>query len=69
MNRAQLVLARFDGAEYRLCRSLNRARPTWPGVLPLMRVASRLGDGPLWFVLLMQRYRYFSEPQPSARCW
>ena len=25
MNRAQMVLARFDDAEYRLCRGLNRA--------------------------------------------
>jgi undecaprenyl-diphosphatase len=52
MNRAQLVLARFDDAEYRLCRGLNRAAG-WPGVLPLMRVASRLGDGLLWYLLLI----------------
>jgi undecaprenyl-diphosphatase len=52
MNRAQLVLASFDGAEYRLCRGLNRAG-AWPGVLPLMRIASRLGDGLLWYLLLL----------------
>jgi undecaprenyl-diphosphatase len=52
MNRAQLVLARFDDAEYRLCRGLNRAAG-WPGVLPLMRVASRLGDGLIWYLLLI----------------
>jgi undecaprenyl-diphosphatase len=52
MNRAQLLLARCDGAEYRLCRGLNRAAG-WPGVLPLMRFASRLGDGLLWYLLLV----------------
>lgn len=52
MNRAQLVLARFDDAEYRLCRGLNRAA-AWPGVLPLLRIASRLGDGLLWYLMLI----------------
>src|SRR5258707_7321471 len=52
MNRAQHVLARFDHAEYRLCRGLNSAT-AWPGVLPLMRIASRLGDGLLWYLLLI----------------
>ena len=51
MNRAQLVLARFDCAEYRLCRGLNRAASRrW--IRQLMRLASRLGDGPLWYLLL-----------------
>jgi undecaprenyl-diphosphatase len=51
MNRAQLVLARFDDAEYRLCRGLNRAsEQLW--LRGLMRLASRLGDGLLWYVLL-----------------
>jgi undecaprenyl-diphosphatase len=52
MNRAQHVLARFDHAEYRLCRGLNSAA-AWPGVLPLMRIASRLGDGLLWYLMLI----------------
>jgi undecaprenyl-diphosphatase len=52
MNRAQLMLASFDGAEYRLCRGLNRAA-AWPGVRLLMRIASRLGDGLLWYLLLL----------------
>ena len=52
MNRAQLMLASFDDAEYRLCRGLNRAAG-WSGVLPLMRIASRLGDGLLWYLLLL----------------
>jgi undecaprenyl-diphosphatase len=51
MNRAQLVLARFDAAEYRLCRGLNRAAE-WTWLRELMRVASRLGDGLLWYLLL-----------------
>ncbi len=51
MNRAQFVLARFDDAEYRLCRSLNRAAE-WPAFRDTMRVASRLGDGVLWYLML-----------------
>jgi len=51
MNRAQLVLARFDHAEYRLCRGLNGAAG-WGWLRGLMRVASRLGDGLLWYALL-----------------
>ncbi len=52
MNRAQLVLARFDDAEYRLCRGLNRAAGR-PALCDTMRVASRLGDGALWYLLLI----------------
>src|SRR5258706_15015861 len=52
MNRAQHVLARFDHAEYRLCRGLNSAT-AWPGVLPLLRIPSRLGDGLLWYLMLI----------------
>jgi undecaprenyl-diphosphatase len=51
MNRAQLVLARFDAAEYRFCRGLNRAAARAP-FRGLMRLASRAGDGPLWGLLL-----------------
>ena len=51
MNRAQLVIARFDNAEYRLCRGLNRTA-RWHGARHILRVASRLGDGPLWYTLL-----------------
>jgi undecaprenyl-diphosphatase len=52
MNRAQLVLARFDAAEYRFCRGLNRAAARAP-LRWLMRLASRAGDGPLWGLLLL----------------
>lgn len=51
MNRAQIMLARFDDAEYRVCRGLNRAA-TQPWVRGTMQVASRLGDGVLWYVML-----------------
>ena len=52
MNRAQMVLARFDDAEYRLCRGLNRAAE-WLWLRNLMRLVSRLGDGVLWYSLLV----------------
>ena len=61
MNRAQLLLARFDGSEYRLCRGLNRAT-AWPGFLKLMRVASRLGDWPLWAGLLIALPVLYGSP-------
>jgi undecaprenyl-diphosphatase len=51
MNRAQLIMARFDLAEYSLCRRLNRGA----GVRPfgaLLRIASRLGDGIVWYTLV-----------------
>jgi len=51
MNRAQAVMARFDLAEYRLCRELNRGAAL-RGLGLMMRVASRLGDGALWYLLL-----------------
>jgi undecaprenyl-diphosphatase len=52
MNRAQWLLARFDGTEYRLCRGLNRtAARVW--FRKVMRVSSRLGDGLLWYGLLV----------------
>jgi undecaprenyl-diphosphatase len=51
MNRAQLIMARFDDAEYRLCRRLNRGAGT-PGLRGVLRIASRLGDGVAWYVLV-----------------
>jgi undecaprenyl-diphosphatase len=52
MNRAQAVMARFDLAEYRLCRELNRGA-TWYGLRSVMQVASRLGDGVVWYALIL----------------
>ena len=51
VNRAQLILARFDAAEYRLCRGLNRTSGLlW--VRTLFRASSRLGDGVVWYALV-----------------
>ena len=46
------LLARFDDAEYRLCRRLNRGvEHTWVRVL--FKSASRLGDGIVWYALML----------------
>lgn len=46
------LLARFDLAEYRLCRRLNRGvEYTWLRVLFMS--ASRLGDGVVWYVAML----------------
>ena len=46
------LLARFDDAEYRLCRRLNRGiERTWVRVL--FKTASRLGDGIVWYALMI----------------
>jgi len=45
------LLARFDLAEYRLCRRLNRG-VAYPVVRHFFRMASRLGDGVIWYVLM-----------------
>jgi undecaprenyl-diphosphatase len=51
MNRAQLIMARVDIAEYRLCRGINRvAAQRW--LCWLFQSASRLGDGIAWYVLV-----------------
>ena len=46
------LLERFDLAEYRLCRSLNRG-VAYPLVRRFFRYASRLGDGVIWYVLMV----------------
>ena len=46
------LLARFDHAEYRLCRSLNRG-VAYPLVKYFFKTASRLGDGVIWYVLML----------------
>ncbi len=51
MTRTQYIMARFDIAEYRLCRGLNRGA----GLKSLrlaMQVASRLGNGLAWYLLI-----------------
>jgi undecaprenyl-diphosphatase len=52
MTWAQTVLARFDLAEYRLCRSFNSRLSRGP-LLPLLRVASRIGNGLVWYLLML----------------
>src|ERR1700716_3060815 len=44
-------MARVDAAEYSLCRKLNRGASF---AIPrrLFQIASRLGDGIIWYVLL-----------------
>jgi undecaprenyl-diphosphatase len=44
--------ARVDAAEYRLCRRLNHGA-AFPVPRRLFQVASRLGDGILWYVLII----------------
>lgn len=46
------LLARFDLAEYRLCRRLNRGVRHTPIRLFFM-AASRLGDGVIWYALML----------------
>jgi|SRR4051812_2272691 undecaprenyl-diphosphatase len=46
------LLARFDAAEYRLCRRLNRG-VEHTGVRVFFMTASRLGDGIIWYALML----------------
>ena len=52
MNRAQILLQRFDLVEYRLCRSLNQAVAS-RALRRVFQVASRLGDGIIWYLLIV----------------
>ncbi|HEV7607575.1 MAG TPA: phosphatase PAP2 family protein [Steroidobacteraceae bacterium] len=46
------LLARFDHAEYRLCRRLNRG-VEHTGIRVFFKIASRLGDGIIWYALML----------------
>jgi undecaprenyl-diphosphatase len=46
------LLARFDAAEYRLCRRLNRG-VEHTGVRVFFMTTSRLGDGIIWYALML----------------
>ncbi len=50
--RARQVFARFDAAEYKLCLQLNRGADV-RSVRNVFAVASRLGDGLFWYVLML----------------
>ena len=52
MNLAQAVLARFDLAEYRLCRGLNSI-VSRRALRTLFQAASRAGDGVFWYAMLV----------------
>jgi undecaprenyl-diphosphatase len=45
-------MSRFDAAEYRLCRRLNRGVDHAP-VRVFFMTASRLGDGVIWYALML----------------
>jgi undecaprenyl-diphosphatase len=46
------LLARFDNAEYRLCRRLNRG-VEHTSIRVFFKIASRLGDGVIWYALIL----------------
>ena len=50
--RATLAFARFDAAELKLCRYLNRSSRSSP-VRRLFRAVSWLGDGWIWYALIL----------------
>jgi undecaprenyl-diphosphatase len=54
------LLARFDDAEYRLCRRLNRG-VEHAGVRVFFMTASRLGDGVIWYALMLALPFLFPE--------
>ena len=45
------ILARIDAAEYGICRRLNRGASNG-SLRTIFRVASRLGDGVIWYAML-----------------
>ena len=51
MNRTPTMFARFDLAEYRLCRGMNGVA-SHRGLRIVMQAASRLGNGVFWYVLM-----------------
>ena len=46
------LFARFDAAEYGICRTLNSGASV-TGLRHAMRIVSRLGDGMAWYVLII----------------
>ena len=45
------LIARFDAVEYGICRQLNRGA-LLPFPCRIFQIASRLGDGVIWYVLI-----------------
>jgi undecaprenyl-diphosphatase len=50
--RVALAFARFDAAELRFCRYLNRSS-RWSAVRQVFRAVSWLGDGWVWYALML----------------
>lgn len=46
------LIERFDVAEYRLCRRINRGAD-WLPVRAVFLAASRVGDGVIWYALML----------------
>jgi len=57
---SRALIARFDMAEYRLCRRLNRGVAV-PSVRAVFQAASRLGDGLIWYILLAALPIFYGE--------
>ena len=52
LQRLSRVLTRIDHSELPWCLRLNRSL-TFPAVTPFFRIVSRLGDGWLWYALIL----------------
>jgi undecaprenyl-diphosphatase len=59
--------ARVDAAEYRICRRLNLGA-AFPVPRRIFRIASRLGDGVIWYVLILALPILYGRPalRPAA---
>jgi undecaprenyl-diphosphatase len=55
------MLARFDHAEYRLCRRLNRG-VEHAAIRVFFKAASRLGDGVIWYCLMLALPLMYGAP-------
>lgn len=55
------VIARFDAAEYGLCRSLNRGA-SFAVPRRVFQIASRLGDGLAWYALILVLPLIYGRP-------
>jgi len=53
--------ARVDAAEYRICRRLNHGA-SFPVPRRIFQVASRLGDGIIWYVLIVALPCVYGRP-------
>jgi undecaprenyl-diphosphatase len=55
------VIARFDAAEYGLCRRLNRGA-SFAAPRRVFQIASRLGDGLAWYALILVLPLIYGRP-------